>query len=319
MKPSELIKHVVLIVKENHTFDNYFGRFPGADGDLHLQQASDPPELDPPHGHEAWLERAAKAPKEEYSRQQIPAYYAYAEQFTLCDAYFSEVAGPSTPNHLMLVAAASPTLDDIGPDDVQRKGGPFDLPSLPTALERAGLEWRSYGGELHPFKLISSLRSHPNNLSPEQFAKDASSGYLPAVSWLYAPRPLDEHPRNSISDGIAWTVRQVKAVVDGGLWPSAAIFITWDDWGGWFDHVDPPEVERWSDGTQFRYGSRVGCLVLSPYAKRGYISHARHSHVSLLGFCEKLFALPPLNFRDAAADDMSDCFDWGQQPLPPPR
>jgi hypothetical protein len=63
---------------------------------------------------------------------------------------------------------------------------------------------------------------------------------------------------------MAWTVAQVDAIVKGGLWPAVVVFITWDDWGGCADHVNPPNVERWSDGTQFRYGSRVPCLVLSP-------------------------------------------------------
>ena len=118
---------------------------------------------------------------------------------------------------------------------------------------------------------------------------------------------------------MAWTVSQVDAIVQGGLWPQTAIFITWDDWGGWYDHVDPPQVEKWTDGTQFRYGTRVGCLVLSPYAKAGYISKTLHSHVSLVKFCETAFGLPTLNTRDAAADDMSDCFDFTQKPAPPPQ
>ena len=79
------------------------------------------------------------------------------------------------------------------------------------------------------------------------------------------------------------------------------------------DHVDPPEVEKWKDGTQFRYGSRVGCLVLSPYAKSGHISKTLHSHVSLLKFCETTFHLPPFNDRVTQADDMSDCFNFQQQ------
>jgi phospholipase C len=115
-----------------------------------------------------------------------------------------------------------------------------------------------------------------------------------------------------------WTVSQVNAIAQGGLWPQTAIFVTWDDWGGWYDHVDPPEVEKWTDGTQFRYGTRVGCLVLSPYAKAGYISKTLHSHISLVKFCETIFGLPTLNARDAAADSMSDCFDFTQKPAPPP-
>jgi phospholipase C len=123
-----------------------------------------------------------------------------------------------------------------------------------------------------------------------------------------------------------WTVDQVNAVVKGGLWLKTAVFITWDDWGGWYDHANPPNVESWTSstpvpsyrGTQFRYGSRVGCIVLSPYARKGYISKAQHSHVSLVKFCESTFNLPPLNSRDRASDDMSDCFDFNQVPAQPP-
>ena len=149
------------------------------------------------------------------------------------------------------------------------------------------------------------------------------------MSWVYAPHDATEHapdpgdrgdPRvGNVTHGMQWTVDQVNAVVHGGLWPKTALFITWDDWGGWHDHVTPPNVEKWpGDKTQFRYGSRVPCLVLGPYARRGHISHVLHSHVSLLKFCEKLFGLHPLNARDAAADDMSDCVDFAQVPAPPP-
>jgi phospholipase C len=113
-------------------------------------------------------------------------------------------------------------------------------------------------------------------------------------------------------------VDQVNAIVAAGLWPQVAIFITWDDWGGWWDHVTPAGVEKWTDGSQFRYGGRVGCLVLSPYARKGYVSKALHSHVSLVKFCETNFGLPSLNARTKAADGMADCFDLSQAPLPPP-
>jgi phospholipase C len=103
------------------------------------------------------------------------------------------------------------------------------------------------------------------------------------------------------------------------LWPTTAIFITWDDWGGWFDHVTPPQVELWKDGTQFRYGNRVGCIVASPYAKSGFISKVQHSHVSLVKFCETIFGLPAINNRDKISDDMLDCFDFSQKSLAPPK
>jgi phospholipase C len=324
------IAHVVLIIKENHAFDNYFGTFPGANG-AHLAHSSNPPPQDPDHSHGAWLTRQTTAVRTQFVEADIPAYFTYARQFTLCDNYFTDVAGPSTPNHLMLIAAASPVI--ANPPRSAGGGALFQLPSLPLAAERANLSWRNYGG--YAFDLIAELRGR-STLASAQFAKDAALGNLPAVAWVYAPHDASEHPPGpsdrgtplvgNVTHGMQWTVDQVNAVVQGGLWPSTVIFITWDDWGGWFDHVAPPNVEAWHDdgthpawnGTQFRYGTRVGCLALSPYAKAGYISRALHSHVSLLRFCETTFGLPTLNARDASADDMADCFDYSQRPAPPP-
>src|SRR5258708_13457042 len=107
-----------------------------------------------------------------------------------------------------------------------------------------------------------------------------------------------------------WTVNQVNAIVKGGLWPSTAIFITWDDWGGWLDHVDPPNVESWpADGTQFRYGSRVGCLALSPFSKSRFISKVVHSHGGLRKFFATPFRLAPLNPRLAQPAPITPHFD----------
>lgn len=316
MGPGNPIQHVVIIFKENHAFDTYFGTFPGADGDPNLPPAADPPDVSPAHDHQAWLNRAQKAAREEYNQSAIPAYFSYAKQFTLCDAYFTDVAGPSSPNHLMVIAADSPIVNNPHRSDPPTLQPPFDLPSLPASLEAAGLDWRNYGG--YAFDYITALQKSPKSVSSAQFAQDAAAGKLPAVSWVYAPSGLSEHPKENVSDGMNWTVAQVNAVVQGGLWPNTTIFITWDDWGGWYDHVEPQEVEQWTDGTQFRYGSRVGCIVLGPYAKSGYISKVRHSHVSLVKYCETIFGLKPLNARDAAADAMSDCFDYSQQPNNPP-
>ena len=103
------VEHVVIIVKENHSFDNYVGTFRGADG-AQLAQAQNPPPDDPNHRHEAWMARKRDtAHMVQYLRTDIPGYFDYAERYTLCDKYFSEVAGPSTPNHLMLICAAAPT------------------------------------------------------------------------------------------------------------------------------------------------------------------------------------------------------------------
>jgi phospholipase C len=320
-----LIQHVVIIIKENHGFDNYFGTYPGVDG-TKMGRSPNPPPKDPDHRHGAWLTRKTTAVHQQFTKQAIPAYFAYARQFTLCDYYFTDVAGPSTPNHLMLIAGDSPIIDNP-PRYRLPVGAPlFKLPSLPISLEKAHLTWGNYGG--YAFDFIEDLHGRPKFTSA-QFQQDALAGKLPTVAWVYAPHDASEHPADgvdrksnpligNVTHGMQWTVDQVNAVVQGGLWPKTVIFITWDDWGGWYDHVDPPAVEKWTDGTQFRYGSRVGCLVLSPYAKHGYISKVQHSHVSVIKFCETLFGLPSLNQRVAAADDMADCFDFKQQPADPP-
>jgi phospholipase C len=331
---THLIEHVVLIIKENHCFDNYFGTFPGVNG-AKMARSLNPPLHDPPHDHAAWLTRATTAVREQFIEEDIPAYFAYARQFTLCDNYFSDVAGPSTPNHLMLIAGDSPILDSPPRKPLRVRPPSFKLPTLPRSLERASLTWGNYGG--YAFDLIRETRGRHRH-SSDRFRKDADRGRLPNVSWVYAPHDASEHPPaprdranplvGNVTHGMRWTVEQVNAIVQGGLWPKTAIFITWDDWGGWFDHVEPPLLERWKgdrahpeyDGTPFRYGSRVGCLVLSPYAKRGYVSKVLHSHVSLLKFCETLFGLPSLNDLVARADGMADCFDFMQRPAaPPPR
>jgi phospholipase C len=310
------VEHVVIIMKENHTFDNYFGTFPGANG-ITMPRSPNPPPRDPNHSHAAWLTRDSTSVREQFVEQDVPGYFDYARKFTLCDNYFTDVAGPSTPNHLMVVAADSPVIDN--PPHFTTPS--FTLPSsLPLSLERAGRSWRSYGGfAVNYLSGINQKWKHPS----AQFKADASAGALADISWVWAPGQYDEHPpfgsfSGNVTAGMQWTLDQVAALVAGGLWQKSVVFITWDDWGGWYDHVNPPDVENWKDGTQFRYGSRVGCLVLGPYVKRGYISKALHSHVSLVRFCENMFGVKPMNTRDSNSDGMSDCFDFAQSPLAPP-
>jgi phospholipase C len=324
--PASPIEHVVIIVKENHGYDNYFGAYPGGDGQT-LPASPNPPPRDPDHRHAAWLTRDQTAPRVAFPQRDIPHYWGYADEFTLCDDYFTDVAGPSTPNHLMLIMADSGGLIDNPSTNYRKHPGPplVDQPSLPSQLDAAGLSWGNYNG--YAFEFIKYTVGKKRTW--QQFAADASAGKLPAVSWLYSDEVESEHPADTatqraagmgdVSKGEQWTISQVQAIASAGLWLQVAIFITWDDWGGWWDHVAPPELEKWTDGTQFRLGGRVGCLVLSPYARKGYISKARHSHVSIVRFCENTFGLPSLNARTAAADGMEDCFDFAQSPLPPPQ
>jgi phospholipase C len=249
----------------------------------------------------------------------------------MCDNYFSEVAGPSTPNHLMLICADAPIINNPHNHYRPSPTDSFDLRSLPLALEKAGLTWANYGG--YAFHYIKELAGHRFNHSSDLFVHHAAAGNLPAVAWVYAEgKPSrSEHPTQNVTDGMQWTVDQIQSIVDGGFWERTAVFVTWDDWGGWFDHVEPPNVEQWDsskaqraadafpefNGQQFRYGSRVPCLVISPYAKRGTVSHTSRSHISLLKFAQTLFGLKSIHPRLENADDMLDCFDPSQAALPP--
>ncbi len=328
------IEHVVIIVKENHTFDNYFGTFPGAVGAV-LGRAVDPQIPDPPHNHGAWLHRDDPAPKGalrlQYGEADIPEYWALAQQYTLCDNYFTEIASQSEPNHLVLITGGSPLIDNSSPHRTYQPRPPFDLPSLPATLKAAGREWRAYSDDpaASYFRHIKALARDPWNVNGRQFDQDAAAGTLPAVAWLYAPGPFGEHPgpangRPNVGPGSQWTAARVAAVASGPLWPKTAIFITWDDWGGYYDHATPPNVLQWDrggppgyQGSQFRYGSRVPCLVVSPYSNVG-IDFAFHSHVSLVKFCLRNFRLPALGAFDALPNDKSDdmwsCFDFASPP-----
>jgi phospholipase C len=174
------IDHVVIIVKENHTFDNYFGTFPGANGSR-LNPAQNPPPDDPNHRHEAWERRADDvAHKVQYSENDIPAYFSLARQYTLCDNYFSEVAGPSTPNHLMLICADAPVINNPHNQYRPSPKASYDLRSLPLALEHAGSTWANYGG--YAFHYIKELAGSRSNHSSDLFVPHAAAGQLPAVA-----------------------------------------------------------------------------------------------------------------------------------------
>jgi hypothetical protein len=143
------------------------------------------------------------------------------------------------------------------------------------------------------------------------FIHDALTGNLPAVTWLTTGRHKTEHPPESVCSGENWTVNALNAVMQGPDWKNTAIFVMWDDFGGFFDHVPPPTEDN------FGLGERVPFLIISPYAKPGYISSTQYEASSILKFVEERFGLPPLTQRDANANDTTDSFNFDQTPLPP--
>jgi phospholipase C len=311
------IQHVVLIIKENHTFDSMFGTLAGVNGFTDAQAALAPTDMN--HEHSAWMTRGTKN-QFQYKEADLSYYFKMARQFVICDNYFSEFASPSTPNHLALICGDSPCIENPHNHTTPTPAMAYDLPSLPMALEKAGLTWGSYGG--YAFGLVKELIGksgvHSSNTT---FLKDLKAGKLPTVSWLYADGK-SEHPPQNIKTGQTWTKSIIDGIQKSAYWNNTAVFLTYDDWGGWYDHVTPPSTELWDaskaqkpadayakyNGQQFRLGSRVPCLVMSPLAKPGYISKTQHSHVSLVRFCEDVFNLPHLNAHTAAASNMFDCF-----------
>jgi phospholipase C len=197
----------------------------------------------------------------------------------------------------------------------------FDFATLTDRLDQAGMSWKYYApGKGQPGYIWSALdavrhiRLTPlwtDHVVPDtQFVLDAASGNLPAVSWLVTGA-ASEHPPDSSCLGENWTVEQLSAVMRSPDWNTTAIFITWDDFGGFYDHVPPPAVDR------FGFGPRVPLLIVSPYARPGYVSHTQYEFSSLLRFAEERFNLAPLTDRDRLANDLLDSFDFQQHPLPP--
>lgn len=146
---------------------------------------------------------------------------------------------------------------------------------------------------------------------PDRFIADLKVGEARTVSWINAVSPHDEHPPWNATDGQLWVVNIVNEIMKSQYWNSSAIFITWDEAGGLYDHVPPPQVDSWG------YGFRVPLLVVSPYAKQGYVSHVQYDHTSLLKFIEWNFGLPCMTDRNCQANNLLDAFDFSQKPRPP--
>jgi phospholipase C len=146
---------------------------------------------------------------------------------------------------------------------------------------------------------------------------DIANQQLATVSWVIPGGQASDHPAMNDGEGPSWVASIVNAIGNSSYWANTAIILIWDDWGGWYDHVPPPQVlvncNSWGCG--YVYGFRVPLIVISPYAKAQYVSHVNHDFGSILKFLEENFGLGSLGYADANADDLSDCFDLSQTPL----
>jgi phospholipase C len=374
------IQHIVFIIKENRSFDTYFGTFPGADGArtgmistgerIPLRRGTDRMARDIGHDwedarqamHEGRMDRFDLVrdgnhrndflSMTQFVAADIPNYWSYAEHFVLADHMFSSLAGPSFPNHLYTVASQSAgainnpnsfvwgcdadehtTVEVLRPNNtVVRQPPCFDVPTMGDRLETAGVSWRYYApvkGERgyiwNAFDAVRQIRFGPlwqQRIVPvEAFDIDASGGRLPGVSWLIPDFEVSEHPTVNAFAGTTmnvsacvgenWTVQHINAIMRGPDWPTTAIILTWDDFGGFYDHVPPPAVD------ELGYGPRVPLLVISPYAKEGVVSHTVYEFASVLQLIENRFRLKALTARDVEANSLLDLFDFSQTPAPP--
>jgi phospholipase C len=172
-----------------------------------------------------------------------------------------------------------------------------------------GYLWSAYDAVKH---IREDPRLWQAHIFPvDNITQDINDGLLPPVTWVTPRFELSEHPEYSFCHGQNWTVRVVNAIMRSPMWKDTAIFITWDDYGGFYDHVPPPQVDR------FGFGIRVPLLVISPYAKRGFVDHTRGEFSSVLRFIEDNWGLSQLTHRDREADNLSEAFNFTRDPRPP--
>lgn len=270
-------------------------------------------------------------------------YFAMGKQYVLADRMFaSNFDASSFISHQYIIAGqASSAVDypdsvwgcDGGPNDKittvtkspPRQFGPrirvcFDNQTLGDELDAAGLSWGFYTAALNgdgnlwsAYQAIKHIRYGPDwksdVISPQsKFIQDAVSN-LRTVSWVTPTCENSDHAGCGSNTGPAWVTSLVNAVGESKYWKSTAIFVMWDDYGGWYDHVAPKYLD--DDGL----GMRIPLLIISPYAKKGYVSHVRYEHGSILRFIEDQFGLPRLTASDSRANSpAADCFDFSQVP-----
>jgi phospholipase C len=377
---SDHIKHVVVIVQENRSFENFFAGYPGADapmygyGKRHGERIQIPLHritFDGPNLQHLWETGIAQwdggamdgfaafsqngaYPAYAYVRRDLIApYWTIARRYVLADHMFPTEFGPSWTAHLTLVAGTDNVRRDLAIADfssagynscdakpgarsttvnakrhIDFHGGPApcftQFRTLASTLDAAGVSWKYYVNKLwqsgiwSAFEAIKEVRRgpdwHRDVIAPEtQVLDDIQNGNLASVSWVTPSKIDSDHPGSHSDRGPSWVASIVNAIGESSYWKSTAIVVVWDDWGGWYDNAPPPQLD-------FRgLAIRVPCLIVSPYAKRGYVSKTRYEYGSILKFIEQAFGLPELGssedgYTDARAHSIADSFDFTQQP-----
>jgi phospholipase C len=270
-------------------------------------------------------------------------YWTMARAYTLGDRMFQSNTGPSFVAHQYMIAGQSGSVAEnptgavwgcdaspsttaalIGPNGTELPGvfPCFDYQTVADLLDEKGVTWRYYApGAASNFYILSAYQAirhirfgsdwKDNVISPQnRVLVDIAHGELAQVTWIVPDWTHSDHPGSGSTEGPDWVASIVNAIGNSPYWDSTAVFISWDDWGGWYDHVAPPRVDAMGPGF------RVPLLVVSPWAKHGYVSHHFHEASGFIKFIEYNFDLGTLGTRDAGSDAYADCFDYSQTPQP---
>jgi phospholipase C len=247
-----------------------------------------------------------------YDSTDIPFYYWLANTFAIADHYFPSVLSGTWANRDYLVAATSKGTKNTA-SDPQLAG----VPIIFDQLEAAKVSWNVYTDDIAPLEFSVAWGNRKQWGSVASFMSALKDGTLPSVSFVdattgYSPPDTDEHPPADVQLGEAWTRSLYEAVVHSPKWSETALFFTYDEAGGFADHVPPPTSCAPSpDQSEFtELGIRVPLIVISPWARRQHVSHVVHQHTSILRFIELLFDIPALTARDANSDALLDMFDF---------
>jgi phospholipase C len=281
-------------------------------------------------------------------RSESGPYWALAQAYAFGDHMFQPNTGPSFPSHQYLIAGQSANADEnpsgrpwgcdapqsvtvslIGPNGTNLPGvyPCFSYKTIADTLDSKHISWRYYepaedanspddGFDFAAFEAVKQIRKgsdwSKDVVSPEtKILTDIKNGNLAQVTWVVPGFAFSDHPGyGATAEGPDWVADIVNTIGASQYWNSTAIFVTWDDFGGWYDHVAPPTVDSMG------LGFRVPLIIISPYAKHGYVSKNTHEFAGFLRYIENVFNLPGLGTRDSTTDDFSDCFDYSQSPQP---
>lgn len=314
-----------MFVQENHTTDNYFRsmRAWGANVAADWPTSANPPTRDQPHDRAAyarWLaaQRAGTptpATHAQFDTATVLPYYAYlAATGAFLENHCAGFGTNSTPNHLLIVGGQSPTLRN------PPRSQPQPVWDLPSILGHSGdhqRSWKAYTGRSgYPVAFYRQLAGSAHIGCSDAIRTEAAT--LPQLAMVWHDSPADEHPPADVALGQDAVWQAVDAIVAAGHWDDTVFLLTWDDWGGWDDHVATPNLEHTADGVQLGYGPRVPLLMFGGRVRPG-IDSRWNSHVSIGRTVLDLLGLPPLGVpRLDQAPSLADLIDPpGSHPPPP--